>query len=283
MKKTLFIKISIILIIVPLIFTIGCKKKKKTIAAQLLLPGTWYMSKGRAYILIIIRSDGKWTSDVRLEGYGSKVVERKGGASGLWHVEDKTLIIKVSDSKIETVWEKGKELFYEIVKLNHEVMVLRATNGRVFTWKRAGSKKKGDKAINLSPVIKVTPIIVNLNKISSNDRDRYFCLDFELHMNVLLPGEKPVKFRPEAREAAIIFLSSLIYKDVNTFDAVNIVKKKLVHILNPYLQDSLKDIKINNVMITSSIDRAKEFLLEHTPKPPVAEDKGKGKKKAKKD
>ncbi len=281
MKKNFFIAVGICLIIVSIMFTFGCKKKKKTIATSLLLPGTWYMAKGRAYILIIIRSDGKWSSDVRLEGFGSKVVEKKGNASGIWHVKDKNLIIKVLDSKIKNVWEKGKEIFYEIVKLNHEVMVLRASSGRVFTWKRAG-KKKGAQAIDLSPVIKVAPIIVNLNKISSNDRDRYFCLDFELHMNVLMPGEKPVKFRPEAREAAIIFLSSLIYKNVNTFDAVNIVKKKLEHILDPYLDGSLKSIKINNVMITSSVDRATAFYIEHKPQPPAEVEGKKGKENTKK-
>ncbi len=280
MKKNIFMTIGIILIIIPIMLTSGCKKKKKTPSAGLLLPGTWYMSKGRAYILIIIRSDGKWDSDVRLEGASSKVVERKGGASGTWHVEGKNLVLKINESKIKEIWEKNKELFCKIVKLDHDFLILRYPNGRVFTWKRAQIKKKagGDKSINLSPVIKISPIIVNLNKISSNDMDRYFCLDMELDMDTLLPGEKPVMFRPEAREAAIIFLSSRIYKDVRTFDAVNIVKKKLENILNPYLENSLKEIKIKNVMITSSIDKADAFFSEHTPQVPVPDGKKQGKK-----
>ena len=279
MKKNICISIGIILLVFPIMFTSGCKEKKKKLSpVKLLLPGTWYMSKGRAYILLIMRANGNWSSDVRLEGYSSKVVERKEGASGTWHIEDKDLVLKVTESKIEEIWKKNKELVCEIVKLDHDFMILRYPNGRVFTWKRAQVKKKGgsDKGINLTPVIKIPPIIVNLNKISSNDIDRYFCLDMELEMDTLLPGEKPVLFRPEAREAAIIFLSSLIYKDVNTFDAVNIVKKKLEKILNPYLEGSLKEIKIKHVMITSSIDKADTFFIEHTPKASVSKDKKKG-------
>lgn len=285
MKKNIFMSIVIILLILPIMFTSGCKKKKKKLSpVKQLLPGTWYMSKGRAYILLIMRFDGNWSSDVRLEGASSKIVERKGGASGTWHIEDKDLILKVSESKVKEIWEKNKELVCEIVKLDHDFMILRYPNGRVFTWKRAQVKKKGggDKSINLSPVIRIPPIVVNLNKISSNDIDRYFCLDMELEMNTLLPGEKPVLFRPEAREAAIIFLSSLIYKEVKTFDAVNIVKKKLEKILNPYLEGSLKKIKIKNVMITSSIDKADTFFIEHTPKAPVSGDKKQDKKNAEK-
>ncbi len=285
MKKNILISIVIILLVFPIMFTSGCKKKKKKPSpVKLLLPGTWYMSKGRAYILLIMRVDGNWSSDVRLEGSSSKIVERKGGASGTWHIEGKDLVLKVVESKIEEIWEKNKELVYEIVKLDHDFMILKYPSGRVFTWKRAQIKKKGgdDKSINLSPVIKIPPIVVNLNKISSNDIDRYFCLDMELEMNTLLPGEKPVLFRPEAREAAIIFLSSLIYKDVKTFDAVNIVKKKLEKILNPYLEGSLKKITIKNVLITSSIDKADTFFIEHTPKVPVSGDKKQDKKNAEK-
>ena len=285
MKKNIFISIGIILLIFPIMFASGCKKKKKKPSpVKLLLPGTWYMSKGRAYILLIMRFDGNWSSDVRLEGSSSKIVERKGGASGTWHIENKDLVLKVSESKIEEIWKKNKELICEIVKLDHDFMILKYPNGRVFTWKRAQVKKKGgsDKSINLSPVIKIFPFIVNLNKISSNDIDRYFCLDMELEMNTLLPGEKPVLFRPEAREAAIIYLSSLIYKEVKTFDAVKIVKKRLEKILNPYLEGSLKKIKIKSVMITSSIDKADTFFIEHSPKEAAPGDKKKDKKNTEK-
>ncbi len=278
MKKKSLITICVILAIVPILFTSGCKKKKKKPSIKKSLLGTWYMAKGRSYILITISLDGKWTSEVRVEGLSSKVVKKRGAASGIWHTEGTGLVISVVKSNINSVWEKGKTLFCGIIKINQDIMTLKYPSGRVLTWKKAQVKKKGEKTIDLSPVVKIFPIVVNLNKISSNDVDRYFCLDMELDLHTLMPGEKPVRFTPRARDAAIMFLSSLIYENVNTFDAIKIEKKKLEKVLNPYLDGTLKNIKINNVLITANIDKANEFVMEHTHKPKASGDK-KGKKK----
>jgi len=278
MKRNTRITICVILALVPVMFASGCKKKNKQPRMKDLLLGTWYMSKGRSYVITTMSSNGNWTSGVRVKGLSSKVVEKKGSASGSWHVEDKNLVIKVMKSNIQDIWENGRTLFCELVKINKDLMTLKYPSGRVITWKKAQVTKKGAKEVNLSPVLKIPPIAVNLNKMSSNDRDRYLCLDLELDLQTLIPGEKPAQFHPKARDAAILFLSSLLYKDVKTFDAVKIVKKKLEKILNPYLGGTLKDIKINSVMITSSIDKVNEFILEHTPKPAVSKNK-KGKKK----
>ena len=108
------------------------------------------------------------------------------------------------------------------------------------------------------------PIAVNLNKNRSNTQDRYLCLKMNMVLKELMPDQKIPAMHPKAREAAIIFLSSLVYGDVKDFDQVKIQRTKLVDVLNPYMEGFIKDIEIEHVIISTTIEKVEEFIIEHT-------------------
>jgi len=112
------------------------------------------------------------------------------------------------------------------------------------------------------------PLVVNLNKISSNDKDRYLCLALDLQLEEMKSNAAVPKLPPRAWDAAIIFLSSLLYNDVKTFDAMTVVTGKLTKILNPYFDGMLMEVTATHVMISSSMEKVEEFIIEHSP-PPV--------------
>lgn len=127
------------------------------------------------------------------------------------------------------------------------------------------SGKKGDDAEeSLAQVIPMAPLAVNLNKNSSNAQDRYLCLNLSLVLKELMPDQEIPKLHPRAIDAANMFLSSLVYGDVENFDQIKIQKNKLVNILNPYMDEFIEDIKIEHVMVASSMAKVEEFIIEHT-------------------
>ncbi|MBF0414044.1 MAG: flagellar basal body-associated FliL family protein [Desulfamplus sp.] len=250
-----------------------------------LLLGSWSRYNNRVYTLLIIRANGNWSSDLRVEGATSKIIERKGEATGTWSIEDNKLIMKVLTSEMEDVWAIG-ELTLEIVEIDNKVLTLKYPNSRIITWKKASVVKKEKKAegevvTTISPTITIKPIVVNLNKISSNDKDRYLCLALEVQLQEMDTTAIVPKLHPRALDAAILFLSSLMYNDVKTFDEMKVVTQKLTKILNPYFDGMVTDVILNHIMVSSSVDKVDEFIIEHSP-PPVLENKaGEGADKGK--
>lgn len=225
--------------------------------------GNWTQYKNRAYILLIINPKGTWESSVRIADVTSKIVSSKGAAKGSWHMEEGQLIFTVLESDIEEVWEKNDTSFFEVVELNDRVMLLKEESGRVGEWHKTGSEK-GAEETEIAMTIPMAPYAVNLNKHSSNEADRYLCLSMSLKLKELMPGQEIPKFHPRARDAAILFLSTLVYDDVQNFDRVNEQKEKLVALLNPYMEGFIKDIEIEQVIVAESVGKVEEFMIEHT-------------------
>lgn len=256
-----------------LVMVEGCGKEKGPTVGELLL-GTWNFNESKAYTAMIIKAEGIWSSDIKMEGLSSKIIEKKGSASGTWQVEGKQLVLTVVESDMEDVWEKNKTLFCEIVELNRNLMSLKYPDGKIQTWNRAEDPKKapapGEELAEPPRLIKMEPIVVNLNKIRSHDKDRYLCLDLTLNLKDSPSGKAIPLLHPRARDAMILFLSSLIYEDVKNLDVVKQVMKNMEVMLDPYLDHMLDNIEINHVIISSTMDKVDEFLIEHAPKP-VAE------------
>ena len=265
--KKMFLVLGVSAIFLLICMIAGCAKEKKPDVNELLL-GTWSQHRNKTYLVLMIKAQGGWNADVRVEGATSRIIEKRGAANGTWQVVDKQLVITVAESDIEAFWGKNKKLVvFDILELNKDEMHLRYENGSVHVWKRAKIPAKGQEPENLPRMIKMAPLVVNLNKIRSHDKDRYLCLDLELILKSSLPGMAVPVLHPRAREAALLFLSSLIYKDVSTLDGVKQVTKNLEVMLNPYLDNQLDNIKINHVVISSSTDKVQEFLIEHGPQP----------------
>jgi len=264
-----------VFLIIFLVFPLaGCGKEEK--GKKNLAVGNWARYRNRAYILLITNPKGTWQSSVRIADATSKIVASKGHAQGTWHLEDGQLIFTVTESNIEEIWEKNNTSFFEIVELNEDLMILREENGRIAEWKKTNPRRASNVVDELAVVIPMKPIAVNLNKIRSNTQDRYLCLKMEMVLKELMPDQKIPLVHPRAREAAIVFLSSLIYNDVKDFDQVKAQKSKLVDVLNPYMEGFIKDIEITHVIISPTMENVEEFILEHTMTPEVnPEEEGK--------
>jgi len=246
---------------------VGCGREKAPSVDELLI-GTWNQDSNKSHLILMIKAQGGWSAAVKIEGVSSRMIERRGEASGTWQAVDNQLTITVEESNVDELWGKGETVFFDILELTSDLMRLGYEGGKVQTWIRAGSPGKTKEPSEVSRVIKVAPLVVNLNKHRSHDRDRYLCLDIELNLKPWVPGASrsvPV-FHPRAREATILFLSSLVYGEVSTLDAVKEVSQNLEVMLAPYLDNQLESIKINHVVITSKMDKVDQFLLEHAPK-----------------
>lgn len=269
MKKTLLLLLGIALVLSSLLMVEGCGKEKGPSVDELLL-GSWNRHHKNAYTVLVIKAQGGWDSDIRMEGTHSKIIEKRGNASGTWQLEGQQLVLTVLESDMVDMWEKNKTLFCEIVELNADVLSLKYPDGQVLDWNRFKSQAKpGEEQANFSRVIRMAPLVVNLNKHRSHDKDRYLCLDLSVNLKALKPGQEPPVIHPRARDAMNLFLSSLIYKDVKTLEAVTLVTKDLEGLLNPYLDNMVEEIKVNHVVISSGMGKVEEFLMEHTPQPPA--------------
>ena len=285
--RNLFVAISIILSIIIQIVDCDYADAKDEPApegelsptAQLLL-GSWSRYNNRVYTLLILRGNGNWTSDYRVEGATSKIVERKGQASGTWALEDKTLTFTVVASEMEEVWPTGT-VALEIVSIDKKSIILKYPNARLITWTKARvekDKKKEEGVASINPIIPMKPIVVNLTKLSSKDNDRYLCMALELHLEEMEATAIIPKLHPRAWDSTILFLSSLLYNDVKTFDEMKLVTNRLTRILNPYFGGLITEVASTHIMVSSSIDKVDEFIIEHSP-PPVLETPPDGEKK----
>lgn len=254
-------------IVCALLFS-GCGEKEIS-QAELAL-GNWTQEKNRAYILLYTNQKGEWTSSVKIAEGTSKIVKSKGNAKGTWHIEKGQMIFTVMASDIEDVWEKNRTLVYDIVELTENRMRFKDENGAMAVWTRTRMEKAGNAEPVLSLKMPLDPVVVNLNKNRSNDKDRYLCLKMNMVFKELMPGQKIPPLHPKIHDSIIIFFSSLVYEDVKSFDDISAQCKKLVQLLNPYMEGMIKEIAVENVILAADMDRVEEFVIEHTPPPPPA-------------
>ena len=282
MKKTA-IYFILFLIGVSFLFSItACGKKEKNQTD--LAVGNWIQYRNRAYILLITNPKGEWNSSVRIADVTGKIVKSKGHAKGTWYIENSQMIFTVSESEIEEIWEKNSTTFFDIVELIDTVMQLKDAAGRIVIWKKTNVKKAVTADADLSPIVSMGPVVVNLNKNRSNDKDRYLCLDLNLVLNELMPDQEIPLIHPKVRNAAIIFLSSLVFNDVKDFEKLEKQTAKLVDVLNPYMEGFINEITIEHVIIATEVEKAEEFIIEHTliegPAPDAGEEEEKPKLKS---
>jgi flagellar basal body-associated protein FliL len=243
-------------------FLAGCGKEEKD--QNEFAVGNWTHLRNRAYILLITNPLGEWSSSVRIADVTSKIVKAKGGAKGTWHIDKGQMIFTVTESDVEEIWEKNSTGFFDIVELTESLMHLRDEAGRSILWKRTKAKSAKPTEEELALVVPMGPVAVNLNKNRSNDKDRYLCLNMSLVLKELMPGQEVPPIHPRAREAALIFLSSLVFDDVKDFDGIKQQNKRLVDVLNPYMEGFVKEIKIDHVIVATDADKVEEFIIEHT-------------------
>jgi len=259
-----------VVIFMVLVGIAGCGGEREKKDMDLVL-GNWVYYSNRTYVLTVIDMKGTWTSSVRVADVTSKIVDSRGTASGTWHLDEGQLIFTVVASDINDVWEKEGTYFYKVLELSDHLMVLEGENGRKQEWKKTVRSKGKDSPGAANPIVTMAPYAVNLDKHSSNARDRYLCLSMHLELMELMPEQPVPQFHPRARDAAIMYLSSLTYENVSDFDRIKVQKKKVKDILNPYMDGLIKDVVIDHVVVAVSAAKVEEFIIEHTVAPSVEE------------
>lgn len=248
------------------LFFSACGEKEKK--PEELAVGNWFTSQNRAYIFLVISPANTWQSTVKIPDVTGKIVTSKGAASGMWHIEDNKMVFTVAESEIDMVWEKNSTAFFDIVEISEQKMQLREKTGHVVVWNSTASQKSAAQSTqgNLLPW---GPVAVNLNKNRTHDKDRYLCLNMNLVLREMMPGQEIPPIHPKARDAALIFLSSLVFNDVKDFDSIKKQNKKLADVLNPYMNFLVEEIKIEHVIVSTEPDKVEEFMIEHslTPEP----------------
>ncbi len=268
-KQVVFNRCAVICAVIFMVFAgsiAGCGGEKEKKDADLIL-GNWIHYKNRAYILIVIDMKGTWSSSVRIADVTSKIVDSKGTAGGTWHLEEEQLIFTVDRSDIENIWETNETRFYKILELSDHLMVLERENGRKEEWKKTIRQKGKDDTSTVNTIVSMAPYAVNLDRHSSNAQDRYLCLSMHLELMELMPEQPVPQFHPRARDAAIMYLSSLTYEDVSDFDRIKGQREKVKEALNPYMDGLIKDVVIDHVVIAVSAAKVEEFVIEHTAVP----------------
>ena len=262
MEKQFLRTISFICVFfVGLLFYQGCSDKNN-IDEKLM--GGWFRKSVNKYIRLSLNPQNKWSASVKVADVTTRIIEVKGKASGSWHMEDGSLVMTVVESNIRDVFEKNKTSFYTIEELTDKVMTLENSVGRLMTWQSTSPETQGGDGEGIFRVIDMEPIAVNLNKIRSHDKDRYLCLNLKVELKELMPGTEIPEIHPKAREAVILYLSSLVYKDVHELDKVKNLQGSLKKILTPYLNGFVEKVKIDHVIISSTMDKVEEFMIEHT-------------------
>jgi len=150
-----------------------------------------------------------------------------------------------------------------VLELSDHLMVLEGETGRKEEWKKTVRRKGKDDSNALNPIVTMAPYAVNLDRHSSNAQDRYLCLSIHLKLMELMPEQTVPQFHPRARDAAIMYLSSLTYDDVSDFDRIKAQKEKLKDALNPYMEGLIKDVVIDHVIVAVSTAKVEEFIIEH--------------------
>ena len=240
----------------------GCGGEEKSMRESAV--GNWTQSRNRAYILLITNPRGEWNSSVRITDATSKIVKAKGNAKGTWHIEKRQMIFTVSESDINEIWEPNSTLFFDIVELTGTSLLLKDEFGRTIIWNKTNRPATARNEESLNQIIPMGPIAVNLNKNRSNDKDRYLCLNMNMEIKELMPEEAIPSIHPRVREAAMIFLSSLVFDDVKDFDRIKDQTQNLVKVINPYMGGVVKDVSVEHVIVASEIEKVEEFFIEHT-------------------
>lgn len=277
--------IGVIVILVIISFAMSCKKKSPLDEKIL---GTWRIKRANIHSVFSFRANGSWTASERVEGRFSKIVENKGKIVGQWEIvesEEEVLYIVMTPTKVDSVkdWKVETPVRLEILGVDDKELNLRYENGKKMKLVRVRGKKASAEEVDEGIAkIKTGPIVVNLKRDRAHGKFRYLCIDLELSVEDVencnyIAGEKiaaekdqetegmQYTLHPKIREVAIMFFSSLTYKEAKTLSKVKEVVKNFQAILNPYLDGNLTDIYVVKVVVTTNVESVKEFQNMYIP------------------
>ncbi len=266
------------------------------------LEGEWEMLMGDTKQILNIADDGTWGVRFEKPGDPPKKEEKKKNnkkkgdeeeepqviydAKGKWKLEDEKDFSMTAKTGIPgSGWEKDLTRTYQVLEVTPDVLKLKSEDGMIEAWLKVKpllaeeveeKPAKADASIGEHNVIlKVHPFVVNLQKVTPNDKNRYLFVEFHLEVEdpVLAKeitelealGDASIdiprpKIHPRVKEQLLLFLSTLSYTDVGSFKRVEAMKLELESLILPYTKNRLRSVKIANIVVTSKKARLKKFM-----------------------
>jgi len=212
---------------------------------------------------------------------------------GIWDIKDKILMISAEKDIHELEWSKGDKFDFEIVELTTDILKLKDKDGHPSEWERVKEKKKeGEKTAEDKEdkplVIEGEPMVINLLQKLQYGKERYLCIKIDYHFKK--PPEDPKKekkkdekkegpaesfkyqfIHPEIKDAIIMHLGELQYRDVRNYDKLKGLKSGIEKRVAPYFGGELLGVVISDAIITSSKDSIDQFLEQYAPEPAKSE------------
>lgn len=274
--------LGLALLLVVISFTLSCSK---TPPLEEKILGTWRIKRANIHSVFSFRANGSWTASERVEGRFSKIVESKGKVVGQWELvesegEEEGLNLIMTPTKVESVkgWEQGVPVQFKIAGVDLIELNLVRENGKTLKLSRVRGKKASEDEVDEGVAkAKTGPVVVNLRRDRAHGKFRYLCIELELSIEEAEgckyiavqkdpeTGESSYTLHPKIKEIAIIFFSSLTYKETKTLNKVKEVVKGFQTVLNPYLCGNLVDIGVVKVVVTTNIESVKEFENAYEP------------------
>ncbi|MDY0132707.1 MAG: hypothetical protein RBR53_08565 [Desulforegulaceae bacterium] len=282
MKKTAIVKKSmkkiktLFLFILVLCFASCSGSEKREDPFELQILGNWNCNYRRSFIIMSLKANGNWESQVRQHGHFSEVVQKKGSQKGKWKLSDKNKyfeIIVESGDEIETGWKPGNSYEYLITLVSDEKFILtKEDSGAEMEWIKPRPKKSGSAGVDSDLIyeqeVEMEPLIINLKKRTPYSKERFICvsLSFIKNLNTPVKTNEPAPvfpLHPSFREELLFYFSSLEYNEINKFTKVREHLKKIEKIAKPYFKGELKEIKLNNIIVAGTRGSLEEFLIQY--------------------
>ena len=266
---------------------VACDKEPQE---RKMIVGPWKDTIASYHTIISFRANGSFGTIRLVEGQHSKIDDtgENTKVDGKWQlltpeVEGDPLLLVMTPEVVEgeTHWEVDAPVTYLIERLTLNRMLLRSPTGERISWDRLRSTKALAEEEDGIPRIRVAtgPLVVGLTKDRLNEDNRYLCVQLEVVIidvegtayveEMRLPSGDPsggYRLHPCLREALVLHMSRLKYRDVRSLNHFRDVLKDFKRILSPYLGDHLSDLKLVKIIVTKSQDGVDSFVAEFTPK-----------------
>ncbi len=243
-------------------FAVGCGGKDPKEGDRFL--GSWRFHKQHVNKKMTFRSDGTWAGEIVIQGPGraNKRAEKKEIINGRWNVKESLLQITPDKDGALGGWLAGQTATFEVVTITKANLGLRQDDGIVENWALVRSHKQEKGKVKLM-VVPMKPIVVNVAGEAPEEKPKYLCVYIELAVD---PGGEPQTgfvLHPRVQETAVLYLSTLAHRDVNTMDKIESIREALFQAISPYLGGRLRGVTVKNIIITPEWNNAEEFVKKN--------------------
>jgi hypothetical protein len=218
-------------------------------------------AKGQ-HTILSLKNNGTFQIDLRFEGDLTKIIEKKGNATGTYDVNeaDGLIVLDVTGGNAAIGWPEG-ETTYRIGQIDKLNLVLISPDGREMHWKkssRPGSESETGAEASEGPTVTLAPLVVSLMPGSSEASQRYkwLCIAMDIQ---LAPGTSESAFQPRLKDKIILLLSNKAYEDINALDKFEKVSNEIRAMLNPYMDGAVDKVLFSRTIVTGRQEAVDEF------------------------